>query len=171
VDSPLLSAQHIYTKPGTYLVQATVTDSAGKVAKTSATLVVSDPLPAIAVLRLHPLSKVGPNDQGPANMDDMMTWVADSSGSNLNGATTLAESIDFGDGTIVYSIPVATHTYKKAGTYAVKLGLIDATGAVCTYADGTVTQTSQTSAVSQTLVAFHGKRCDPEDMNQPSCGQ
>lgn len=136
VITPTAVTQHAYASPGTYTTTLIVEDTAGNPsAPVSATFTVSEattPIddPPVARLTLTKASGSG------------FTVNADASRSTDDDATPIDEyRFDFGDGSSVVgtSSPTASHTYSNAGTYTVKLTVIDTGGNPSSPVTGSVT--------------------------------
>ena len=129
------SAAHTYSVAGTYTVTATVTNASNLSGSATATVVVKANLPPIATLAVTPAS-------GPAPM----VVTASMAGTTDPDGTVNSCTIDFGDGTLVLA-NTASHTYTKAGTYAVKGTAVDNAG-LSASATATVTVTAVSYAVT-----------------------
>jgi len=116
------TAQHTYNDAGTYTVKVTVTDTVGNssVATTQVTVSGVQEAPPAAALTVSPSSGTAPLDV-----------LADASSSTDADETPIESyTFDFGDGTVTGSqpLPTASHTYEQAGTYTVRVTVIDTGG-------------------------------------------
>lgn len=114
-----VAVTHTYTTRGTYQAMLTVTDDAG--ATDSATVEITvegGNSPPVAEFSIEP-------DFG----DPPLTVVFDASGSNDPDGSVIAYVWDFGDGTTGTGV-TAGHDYTLAGSYEVRLAVIDDAGAV-----------------------------------------
>jgi PKD repeat protein len=140
---PKATVIHIYESPGTYMVTLTVTNSAGRTAKTSKEVTATDIPPPKPVARL----RVGRDGA------QFKVYVgADGSASTAGqGAKITSYDFDFGDGhkTGPQSEAKASHTYERpspgepAKTYSVKLTVTNSAGQTADVSQGvTVTPSS-----------------------------
>lgn len=112
-----VSASHIYSTAGTYIVSAIVTDNLGASSTAMATVVVSAPnKPPIAALSLSSAVAYGP-----------ATITASTAASSDPDGTIAGASINFGDGSSAAG-PTASHTYSAAGVYTVTATVTDNAG-------------------------------------------
>jgi len=115
-NSTEMVATHSYSDSGLYYVKLTVTDSKG--ASASATM-------NVFVNNVAPLANAGPDMTVALNQEVTMN----ASGSMDSDGTIESYNWDCGDGEL-YEGVVTTHTYTKAGTYAVVLRAMDDDGGV-----------------------------------------
>jgi PKD repeat protein len=109
------SASHTYKSSGKFTITATVRNSQGVSASTTAQVNVSSSLP-VAVLQVTPQSGRAP----------LLVTASASASSNPAGGT-LSGTINFGDGTTVSGL-TATHKYHQAGIYTVKATVRNSSG-------------------------------------------
>lgn len=101
---------HTYTKAGTYTVRLSLKNDAGLTASASQVVTVTAATAPTPVLNVTLTSTP-------------LTVNIDSSASQSGANSLTGRTIDFGDGTWVNAVPTTTHTYTKAGSYAVRLSL------------------------------------------------
>lgn len=101
---------HTYTKAGTYTVRLSLKNDAGLTASASQVVTVTAAAAPTPVLNVTLASTP-------------LTVNVDSSASQSGANSITGRTIDFGDGTWVNYSPTTTHTYAKAGSYAVRLSL------------------------------------------------
>jgi PKD repeat protein len=119
---------HTYTQAGTYTVRLTLTNSAGLTATASSVVTVTAPV------------AVAPTPVLNATLTSTPLTVNIDTSASLGGgnSTLVGRTIDFGDGSWLNYTPTTTHTYAKAGSYAVRLllkndaGLTASTSSVIT---------------------------------------
>jgi PKD repeat protein len=112
---------HVFSSPGTYMLTATVTDSAGASASASATVTVV--APPVAALSVTPTSGSAP-----------LFVTADASGSR-DPIGIAGYTFDFGDGSAAIGPQTgatAMHTYNSGGTFKVTVTARDTAGATAT---------------------------------------
>jgi PKD repeat protein len=110
------SVSHVFGAPGTYSVSLTVRDSSGQ--KTTTTHDLAVHAPPQAALAFSPAL---PRELSPTTFDAGVSV-------NPDASTTLTSyRWSFGDGAGAAGA-LATHTYARAGTYAVRLAVTDALG-------------------------------------------
>ena len=115
-------AGYTYTDAGTYTITATVTNTNGRSDQASATVTVE---PKSATLPRAALEVRPPGGPAPLRV------VADATGSSPGaGAQIRRFGFNFGDGrpTKVQRNPVASHVYKKAGSYRLTVRVRDTDG-------------------------------------------
>jgi PKD repeat protein len=100
------SASHTYKSVGKFTVTATVRNSQGVSASTTAQVTISA-VPPVAVLQVTPQSGKAP-----------LLVTASAAGSSDPGGSSLSSTLDFGDGTTAPG-PTASHKYHQAGVYTV----------------------------------------------------
>src|SRR3954468_10808588 len=121
-DGTILSAasgSHSYTKAGSYVLKATVTDNMGATASTSSTITVQ-----AATTNQPPLAKLTVT---PIIGTAALTVTASTAGSSDPDGTIASTKIDFGDGTVL-SAASGNHVYSMAGSYIVKATVPDNAG-------------------------------------------
>ncbi len=121
-DGTIMSAasgSHSYTKAGSYLLRATVTDNLGASASTSSTITVQ------AATNQTPVAKLTVT---PTSGTAALTVTASTAGSSDPDGTIASTKIDFGDGTVL-STASGTHVYSTAGSFIVKATVTDNSGA------------------------------------------
>ncbi len=104
------TATHAYNAAGNFTVTATVRDSRGQSASTTAHVAIAAPTthqPPSAVLQVTP--RIGPKP---------MTVTASTSGSSDPSGHSVTSTINFGDG-FTTTGPSASHKYTKSGQYTV----------------------------------------------------
>jgi len=112
------SASHTYTMPGTFTINATVTDNLGATGSKSATVVVVRPnIAPNAAITATPTTAYAP-----------ATINVSAAGSTDPDGTIAGSVISFGDGTTA-SGPSAAHNYSSAGVYTVTAKVTDNQGA------------------------------------------
>jgi PKD repeat protein len=112
----LVNDTHVFSAAGTFSVQLTVTDDAGQQASLSQSVTVGtgNPVPVITF--------------SPSSPAAAATVSFDSSGTTYStGATAATYSWTFGDGG-ASALAAPTHTFGAAGTYTVRLTIIDTLG-------------------------------------------
>lgn len=109
-----VAMQHTYSQPGTYTVTLTVTDDDGGWHRDSKTIAIESP-------NLAPTSAFTFSCSG-------LRCTLDGGGSTDGDGTIIAYTWLFGDGTTANGAAVP-HTYAQAGTYTVKLTVVDDDGA------------------------------------------
>jgi PKD repeat protein len=108
---------HVYTDPGFYVVELTVTDNQG--AQDSTTLVI------------HAIANVAPTAQAAATPDSgkaPLDVAFSSAGSSDSDGTVTGYSWDFGDSSPVDTSANPTHQYAAAGDYTATLTVTDDSG-------------------------------------------
>ncbi|MFW3170538.1 PKD domain-containing protein [Geodermatophilus sp. CPCC 206100] len=110
------TVQHAYSRPGTYSVRLTVTDSAG------ATGTVTQPVTVTA-----PVPNQPPTAAFTAAATGLVARVDGTASADADG-TVASHAWDFGDGSSGTG-GTASHAYPKAGTYTVQLTVTDDDGA------------------------------------------
>ena len=131
------TASHSYTTGGSYTVTVTVTDTSGVSAIASASVTAT--APPTASLVASPPSGATP-----------LPVTADASASRAGSNPIATYTFDFGDGSALVgpqASPTATHTYGAAGTYTVRVTIID-TGS------GTASATAVVTAVASPTAAL-----------------
>jgi PKD repeat protein len=121
-DSGIL-VWHVFTSPGTYVVQLTVTDDVGKTDSRSQTVTV-----ATANAGLSPAFTYSPTSP----LKDSNVFF-NASGSTAKNSIS-SYSWDFGDGSTGSGV-TTTHSFNKCQTFVVRLAITDTTGAT-----GSITQ-------------------------------
>ena len=114
-----ISAQHSFDDAGTFIVTLTVTDSIGRVNRTSQSVTVAqgpEPVAAIVTSPSSPIVGQTVNFNGATSKP-------------AAGRTIRSFEWDFGDGTSAGG-PQASHAYSTAGTYTVILTVTDDAGRV-----------------------------------------
>src|SRR5207245_1053514 len=137
---------HQYKGAGTLTVKVTVTDGVNPPASASATVTVAD-APPVAALTVTPSSGSAP-----------LSVAADASGSTDPDTTPITNyTFDFADGPVIgpQSGATATHTYKGAGTYTVKVTVRDAANLTST-ATTTVTVADAAPVAALTVIPSSG---------------
>jgi PKD repeat protein len=124
VEQASATASHTYTSDGSYTAKVTVTDSAGNASSATSGITVTPDSPPAAVLS-------GP---GTATTNAEVTF-SGSGSTDTDGTPIASYAFTWGDGTpgsgeLVDS--TASHTYAKAGTYAVVLTVKDTGGQIST---------------------------------------
>jgi parallel beta-helix repeat protein len=114
------TANHTYTRAGTYTIQVTVTDTAGLSSTATRSVTVTD-APPVASLSTSP-SAIKPGQ----------SLTASASGSTDTDGTPIASyTFNFGDGSAVVgpqTSPTATHVYTKTGDFTVTVTVKDTAG-------------------------------------------
>ena len=117
---PGATANHTYTRAGTYTIQVTVTDTAGLSSTATRSVTVTD-APPVASLSTNP-SAIKPGQ----------SLTASASGSTDTDGTPIASyTFNFGDGSAVVgpqTSPTATHVYTKTGDFTVTVTVKDTAG-------------------------------------------
>jgi PKD repeat protein len=114
VPAPI-SRSHIYTRPGTYLVNVTATDAFGNTGTTTLAIVVNE------------RGTVGVTVQVLSNISGLVTFSVSTSGTISGSIRTY--DWDFGDGTGTTTTgPQTSHRYTAAGTYIVRVSVRTTTG-------------------------------------------
>jgi PKD repeat protein len=138
-EQPNATADHTYTKVGTWPAVVTVRDTAGKASTATVPITVTAPAPPpvdnppAAALSVSPQSGTAP-----------LSVTADASASTDNDATGIASyAFDFGDGSTVAAQSASTvqHSYSTAGTYSLTVTVTDTAGQTTT-ASASVTVTA-----------------------------
>ena len=130
------SAAHTYKAAGTYTVTLTVKNASGTSSTATQTVVVSAPKP-VAVLTVTPISGTSSITAGSTSYE--------------TGGSIASQMIFWGDETAVATTASATHTYKKAGQYTVKLEVKDAGGNVATTYKAVTVSASKVVTVSSPI--------------------
>ena len=110
---------HIYTTPGTYTVQLTVTDDSGDTGSSQTTADIVELIPPLQA----PVADAG----GPYNGTADVAIQFDGSGSTDADGNIVSYAWNFGDGNTGSGVNPA-HTYTAAGTYTVQLTVTDDSG-------------------------------------------
>jgi PKD repeat protein len=128
-----ITAEHVYTLPGTYIVTLTVTDDRGGLDTETVSIRIIGPTPPTATFTVAPISP-------PVNTQ--VTFNASASTVGV-GATITQYAWNFGDGspTVTTSSATTTKTYTVAGTYVVTLTVTDSLGRTATATPASVTVT------------------------------
>lgn len=111
------NASRVYEIPGTYTVQATVTDNLGAMSTQAATVTVVANKPPTAQLSISPASGIAP-----------LNVTASTAGSTDPDGTITATVINWGDGTSTQGA-TGSHVYGVAGTYTITATVTDDRGA------------------------------------------
>lgn len=109
-----VAASHVYRSANTYTVVLNVTDDAGSVGSTSASVEIVDGAP-VAVVTLSPLS--------PAPGQVVFFSAEDSRA--VGGRRIVEYRWDFGDGSETAGGPTTSHAYAAAGEFVVRLAVTD----------------------------------------------
>jgi PKD repeat protein len=134
------SGSHIYSKPGTYTVTATVTDNNGATGTAMATVTAKANQPPVASMAVSPATGTAP-----------VTVTASTAASTDTDGTIASSTIDFGDGTVANG-PTASHTYNNAGSFTVK-GTVKDNGGLSATSSTTVTVAAATSAFTVNAIS------------------
>jgi PKD repeat protein len=117
---PGATANHTYTRAGTYTVQVTVKDTAGLSSTATKTVAVTDAAPVASLTT------------SPSSIRSGQSLTANASGSTDTDGTPIATyTFNFGDGTPIVgpqSAPTARHTYTKRGDFTVTVTVRDTAG-------------------------------------------
>ncbi|MGH9349390.1 MAG: PKD domain-containing protein [Vicinamibacterales bacterium] len=115
-----ITAEHVFTLPGTYVVTLTVTDDRGGVDTATVDIRIIGPTPPVADFTVTPTT-------GPAATPRTFNAATSTVGS---GATITQYAWNFGDGspTVTTSSATTAHTYGAPGTYVVTLTVTDSLG-------------------------------------------
>jgi PKD repeat protein len=111
------TAAHIYSVPGTYTLNATVTDDQGARSSATATVLVSAHAAPAVSLAVTPVS-----GSAPVAVSAVVNAIG-------TGASIATVTINWGDGTTPSNGSYATHTYWKPGTFRVTVIATDSLGA------------------------------------------
>ena len=126
VVSGVTSGTHTYTKPGSYTVKVSATNTSNVTGFATQVVTVSANLPPTCTLTVAPTTGTAP-----------LAVTATGSCTDPNTqAGALTTSLDFGDGTVVSGVTSGTHTYAKAGSFTVKVSATNSLGIT-----GSATQT------------------------------
>ena len=141
------SVTHVYASPGTYTIQATVTDAFGNVVPITTSVTVN--------AKLQPVVSITLNTTNPTSGTDVAFTASIAPAPNSNTVIQSA-SVDFGDGTktelgAVNSTTISLHhSYQTGGTYTVTVTAVDSNGGVGTAVTTVFVQASAPLGVSLT---------------------
>jgi chitodextrinase len=118
------TATHAYTKPGTYFVRLTISDTLGRSASTTQTLTVGQ---AAAPTANFVFSPTDPKANQSINFNASASTAA-------SGRRIVSYTWDYGDGSPIdtHTSPITSHTYGTARTYTVTLVVTDDIGRTST---------------------------------------
>ncbi|MEU9142544.1 PKD domain-containing protein [Streptomyces sp. NPDC048349] len=129
-DGPNALAEHVYGKPGEYLVRVTAVNAAGRTATADKTVKVTAAGPLTGSFSTAP---VLPTSDNPIGRVAPLTLSVDPAASSTPWPLERVE-VDFGDGSSESGEALSTvrHTYNTPGDYKVSLGLRDTKGGTST---------------------------------------